>query len=125
MVGILFLVLGGGAVIARSGSAENEDVKPKKTVKAVPVSPAPFRSEETFSGFVRGARQSVVSAKTSGYITRLLKEEGDTVRRGETIAVIDGSDLAAAEASAIAVFESVSIRLNNSGCMRLAVYHQS
>lgn len=87
--------------------ADQENTPEKKTVKTVLVSPAAFQETAEFSGFVRGERQTDVAAKTGGYLIRLTKEEGDSVRRGEVIAVIDGSELSAARQSALLSLQSI------------------
>jgi RND family efflux transporter MFP subunit len=86
---------------ASDGSDEREPADSKVTVGTVSISPAPFRAEAEFSGFVSGVRETSVSAKVSGYVVQLLPEEGDMVRQGDVLAVLDGSELSAAREEAL------------------------
>jgi len=73
---------------------------PATPVRVETVHTAAFRPERTVSGFVQGVRQADVAPKTGGYAVKLLKEEGDAVRAGETIAILDGNELSAISKSA-------------------------
>lgn len=66
-----------------------------KPVKTLIVSPVPFQPTETFPGMVRGIRQTDIQAETTGTIVSLLKEPGETVRLGETLATLQSSDTSA------------------------------
>ena len=48
----------------------------------------------SFSGIIREAESGTVSAKVSGYALRLLKEPGETVSKGEVIALVDAESSA-------------------------------
>lgn len=100
----LFLVLGAlaaGVIVVRSTKAEPESVLTAAApVRVETVASRAFRPGRTVSGFVAGIRQADVSPKIGGYAVKLLKEEGDVVRAGEPIAVLDGSELAAMNRSA-------------------------
>jgi RND family efflux transporter MFP subunit len=98
--------------IATDHPSAADAAEEKKTVKTIHVSSAPFQETATFSGFIRGERQSDIAAKTGGYILRLTKEEGDRVQRGETLAVIDGSELSAARQSALLSLQSMDKTLH-------------
>lgn len=71
-----------------------------KPVHVETVSETEFQPTEDFSGFVGGVRQAVIAPKISGYVVSLLKEPGESVRAGETIAILDGNELAAEGQSA-------------------------
>jgi RND family efflux transporter MFP subunit len=100
----VFLVLAAaivGTVTVRSTQAEPEAA----TVAPIPVrvemaATGSFRARQSASGFVSGVRQTDVAPKVGGYIVKLLKEEGDPVRAGEPIAILDGSELLAMNQSA-------------------------
>ncbi len=100
----VFLVLAAvivGIVTVRSTQAEPEAA----TVALIPVrvemaAIGSFRARQSASGFVSGVRQTDVAPKVGGYIVKLLKEEGDAVRAGEAIAVLDGRELSAMNKSA-------------------------
>ena len=72
-----------------------------RTVKTVTLAASPFRPTATYAGFVRGINQVPVPAKISGYAVRLLREEGDSVKRGDTLAMLDGSGLTATRKAAV------------------------
>lgn len=93
--------------------ADQENAPEKKTVKTVSVSTQPFQETAIFSGFVRGERQADIAAKTGGYLVRLTKEEGDTVRRGETLAILDGSELLAGKESALLSLQTMEQTLRD------------
>ncbi|NTV55604.1 MAG: efflux RND transporter periplasmic adaptor subunit [Candidatus Moranbacteria bacterium] len=101
---LISLVLAAVAVVlfVRSTKAEPESVSevPTSAVRTETVSLTSFRPERSVSGFVAGVRQTDVTPKAGGYVVKLLKEEGDTVRSGEPIAVLDGSELSAMSRSA-------------------------
>ncbi|NTW15109.1 MAG: efflux RND transporter periplasmic adaptor subunit [Candidatus Moranbacteria bacterium] len=93
----LFFVIPAAAIVVgyltlRKTEAESVPVVASKQVRTETLSPAPFRPSRDVSGFVTGARQADVAPKVGGYVVKLLKEEGDTVRAGETLAILDGSD---------------------------------
>ncbi len=94
---ILALLLGKQAVVPASAP----HTAGPKAVKTVILSPTPFQPTATFAGFVRGVRQTSVAAKTAGYAVQLLREEGDAVRRGDTLAIFDDSERTAARKAAI------------------------
>jgi RND family efflux transporter MFP subunit len=98
---LVFVAMVVGIVVMRSTKAEPKTAP----VAAIPVRietvvSGSFRPERTVSGFVQGIRQTDVSPKIGGYAVKLLKEEGDAVRAGEPIAVLDGSELSAMNRSA-------------------------
>ncbi|MFZ2188729.1 MAG: efflux RND transporter periplasmic adaptor subunit [Candidatus Moraniibacteriota bacterium] len=72
-----------------------------KNVRMIDAVVSDFRSTEVFSGFVTGVKQTDVSPKVGGYVTKMLKEEGEAVQSGEILAVLDGSELMAMEKSAM------------------------
>ena len=60
------------------------------------------------------ANEVLVSAKISGRIERLLVDEGQEVKAGQLIAVIESNDLAAAHAATVATAESEQGKLGES-----------
>lgn len=98
---------------ASGGSDEREPADSKVTVGTVSISPAPFRAEAEFSGFVSGVRETTVSAKVSGYVVQLLFEEGDVVRQGDVLAVLDGSELDAAREEALLTLSAMERALRD------------
>lgn len=94
-VGTVILSVHGRAA-AEPAAAEG----PSRPVTAMTVIAEAFRPSVSYSGFVSGVRQADVAPKTGGYVANLLVEEGDTVRAGQTLAVLDGSELSAMRESA-------------------------
>lgn len=113
VAGIFLFAAAAYAVSGMAGDTESaEQPAEKKPVRTVVLSPAPFQLTEEFSGFVRGIRQADVAPKASGYIIRLLKEEGESVRAGEALAEIDGAELSAAKESALRSLQSIGKTLD-------------
>ncbi len=104
VVGIIAIAAAWYVFADKHASQENDPEK--KIVKTALISPIPFQETAMFSGFVRGERQADIAAKTGGYLVRLTKDEGDRVNRGETLAIIDGSELSAARQSALLSLQS-------------------
>jgi RND family efflux transporter MFP subunit len=86
-----------------------------KNVRTVVATMSDFHSTATFSGFVAGVKQADASPKSGGYVTKMLKEEGDTAQKGETIAVLDGSELLAMEKSAMLSVDAINKTLESTG----------
>ena len=100
----LFLVLAAAIVCIvtiRSTKAEPETASVVPTpVRVETAIVSSFHPKQSTSGFVSGVRQADVAPKVGGYVVKLLKEEGDSVRAGEPIAILDGSELSAMNQSA-------------------------
>ena len=93
---------------------DNPNINPStKNVKTIVAATSDFTSTKIFSGFIGGVRQADVSPKAGGYVTKLLKEGGDSVRAGETIAVLDGSELAAMDQSALMSLDAIKKTLGD------------
>ena len=63
-----------------------------KTVKVIKPEALGMVMDKQFSGVVKEAREISVGFKTGGQIARILVKEGDYVRKGQVIAVLDMSD---------------------------------
>jgi RND family efflux transporter MFP subunit len=107
---IALLAVAGYATFS-SGPVSGAQDQQKTSVKTMTISPAPLQETAQFSGFVRGVKQTDIAPKIGGYIVRLTKEEGDTVRQGEIIAILDGSELSAARQSALLSAASIDKQL--------------
>lgn len=101
-----FFYLIRGAFFAK-GEETSETSNSIKNVKTIVATESDFQPTRDFSGFVSGAKQADVSPKAGGYVTKLLKEEGDVVRAGEVLAVLDGSELAAMDQSALMTLDAI------------------
>lgn len=63
-----------------------------KTVKVIKPEALGMVMDKQFSGVVKEAREISAGFKTGGQIARILVKEGDYVRKGQVIAVLDMSD---------------------------------
>ena len=106
VAGIGIVAIGGYVSLART-TKNTPAPRTKPSVTTITVSPTAFRDQANFSGFVRGINQSDIAPKTSGYVVRMTKEEGDTVSRGEVLAVLDGRELSAAAKSSLLSLRSI------------------
>ncbi len=75
---------------------------PKRTavVKVVSVAPQPLTVTTTAVGTIEPENRVVVAAQEEGLVTALLVREGDRVRRGDVLAMLDDRQLAAQLAEA-------------------------
>jgi RND family efflux transporter MFP subunit len=104
---ISFVVYFAWATFFAKGAEKTNPNLPIKPVKTVVATTTNFHSIGDFSGFVSGVRQADISPKAGGYVTGLLKIEGDSVKAGETIATLDGSELLAMDQSALMSLDAV------------------
>lgn len=103
---ILAVAASSAAAIGLHTGTETASVQ-RKTVKTVSDVPTAFQPTAEFSGFIRGAKQSDIAPKASGYVAFLLKEEGESVASGETVAILTNSDISATQNSALASLEAM------------------
>ena len=103
---VILLVLAGvgiagwyyfGKVRTVLGAVEVETVQSRVDSSAGPNAGTPIL---TASGYLVARRQSVVSSRIQGRISRLLVEEGSVVREGDVLATLDNEDMLAAIAKA-------------------------
>ncbi|MGD9597824.1 MAG: efflux RND transporter periplasmic adaptor subunit [Steroidobacteraceae bacterium] len=98
----------GAALVACSGGSA-ADVAARDTAAAIPVEVANARRGEMLARYTGTATLEAeadadVIARVGGEIERVLVEEGDTVRAGEVLAVLDGRQLRLEAAQARAQF---------------------
>ena len=79
------------------GAVEVQTVQPTVETTSGPNAGTPIL---TASGYLVARRQSVVSSKIQGRISKLLVEEGSVVQSGEVLATLDNADILAAIAKA-------------------------
>ncbi len=84
------------------GAVEVETVQPSVQSSTGPNAGTPIL---TASGYLVARRQSVVSSKIQGRISRLLVEEGSVVNTGDVLATLDNADVLAAITKAKADIE--------------------
>lgn len=58
-------------------------------------------------------QEAKIFAKTSGYVVRILKDRGDSVKKGELMALVEGEELSEMERQALAQMEAVAAQLQN------------
>jgi len=84
------------------GSPEPEKKKEARYVKVAEVLPETSANEKTFNATIEENRKSSVAFRIGGHLEKVFFEEGDYVRKGETLAQLDQRDfktrLLAAEA---------------------------
>ena len=86
---LLFLLFCALTIVACRNSAEQPLVK---TVKVVKPECLGMEADKQFSGIVKEARDVNVGFKTGGQIERIYVKEGDYVRKGQLIAMLDTKD---------------------------------
>jgi len=98
-----FLYILGFAVLS-SCSSKPKMVKEEVRVPVRTYYPISTHSEEILiSGMVSAKQTAVISTKVMGYIEKISVKPGDVVKRGQTLVVINSSDLKAKEAQAQAM----------------------
>lgn len=111
LVILVVLALGGLAFWARGGKEETPHAastpqRPPVSVELVTLAAREVPETLEISGTVVPLRRATLSTRLSGRITRLVVEEGDRVHAGETLVVVDASDIEArvsqAEAGTVA-----------------------
>lgn len=90
------------AAVSYFGALEVETVQASVQSSSGPNAGTPIL---TASGYLVARRQSVVSSRIQGVISRLLVEEGSVVRDGDVLATLDNADYLAAIAKAKADIE--------------------
>lgn len=95
-----FFLLSGYILFASDTVPQTENV-PSNPVRTIELSSVSFQETAELSGFLRGEQQTDIAPKTDGFVVKLLKEEGEKVRQGETVAILDGAELSAAKESSL------------------------
>ncbi len=96
LAGLMVQGVGCGAPQPSTGGPQKRAV----VVKVVPVAPRPLTVTTTAVGTVEPENRVVVAAQEEGLVTALLVREGDRVRRGDVLAMLDDRQLAAQLAEA-------------------------
>jgi RND family efflux transporter MFP subunit len=103
---LLAVVAAGGLYFVRArpvfGAVEVQTVTPSVQSSTGPMAGTPIL---TASGYLVARRQSVVSSKIQGRISKLLVEEGSIVNTGDVLATLENEDYIAAIAKAKADIE--------------------
>ncbi|MCK9378931.1 MAG: efflux RND transporter periplasmic adaptor subunit [Candidatus Moranbacteria bacterium] len=78
---------------AYNSDAEDNQITESPLVKLFPVQEADENVSLEISGFIRGENRADVAPLVSGKILNIFKREGDFVKQGEVIAIIDSSQV--------------------------------
>jgi multidrug resistance efflux pump len=118
LVGVVVLLLGVGALAGyvfrpRPAAEKVVNAEEPPAAPAVPSSAAVAAGSLVLEskGYIIPARQILVSPKVSGMIERLSLVEGQRVKRGDVLAVLESTDYQAQVASATAALEAARHRL--------------
>ncbi len=111
---LLGLMAGGMVVVGTSTYfvIQNSDTQPKIDRLTVPVEQQNLTLQIKASGTVEPVQNVNVSPKNPGTLTRLLVDQGDRVRTGQVIAVMDNRELQAQGVAAEAKFKEAIANLN-------------
>ena len=106
------LVLSGLCIAALAGCTASESEK--KTIQGFPVlivSQQPVEQTETYSASIRGRQDVDIIPQVAGRITRLCVKEGEQVKNGQVLAVIDQVPYQAALRTAVANVSAAKARV--------------
>lgn len=109
---LLVMLSGGGflfSVKATDMVLKNENIK---TVKVETAKVGNFQAFNEYGGFVRGEKQASLAPKISGRLVSVLKNEGDRVKKGETIAILNADEIVAQSQTAKQTIDALYENLN-------------
>ena len=95
-------------------NASKQNFTANPVVKTTPAKEAEKNTALEISGFVRGANRADIAPMTSGRILRILKHEGEPVKRGDALAIIEADQSDAQVAAAQASVTALEKTLNDS-----------
>jgi RND family efflux transporter MFP subunit len=92
---LIFLALGlvSGFFFLVRADEENIENKNIKAVKVESVKLEKFQNFNEYSGFIKGESQTSLAPKINGRLVSILKNEGDRVKKGETIAILNADEI--------------------------------
>ena len=99
------------AVSLAACKQERKDQETGQTLPVMVVSSRPVEFEETYSASIRGKQDVDIMPQVSGRITRLCVKEGERVRTGQVLAVIDQVPYQAALRTAVANVSAAKARV--------------
>lgn len=88
------------AIYANKAESGSEKAEPKPSVKTTLAKEAEKILRLEISGFVQGEKRAEIAPAVSGRILSISKREGDEVRKGEVLAIIEGGQSDAQVAAA-------------------------
>jgi RND family efflux transporter MFP subunit len=126
-LGMASLVVIGVRMSQAAALAETAREQGVRHVKVVLPKPASGDSETRLPGTLQGFTEAPIYARTNGYVSRWLKDIGDTVKQGELLAVIDTPELAqqVQEAKAVQVQAANNLQLARSSFERWEALRKS
>lgn len=105
-------VLSGVCVMQLTGCKQSkEETESAQSLPVLTVSEQPVELTETFSASIRGRQDVDIIPQVSGRITRLCVKEGERVRRGQVLAIIDQVPYQAALRTAVANVSAAKARV--------------
>lgn len=105
-------VLSGVCVMQLTGCKQSkEETETAQSLSVLTVSEQPVELTETFSASIRGRQDVDIIPQVSGRITRLCVKEGERVRRGQVLAIIDQVPYQAALRTAVANVSAAKARV--------------
>ena len=116
VAGLSAALIIGSLVAWRASSAKKEDKKPVEvTLEFAPaditvVEQKALTRTLPFSGSLSPLVQSTVKSKVSGEVQKVLVREGETVKQGQVLALIDTADLNARLDAQVATLEEAKAR---------------
>lgn len=109
---IKMVVLSGVCVLQLTGCNQSkEETEIAQSPSVLTVSEQPVELTESFSASIRGRQDVDIIPQVSGRITRLCVKEGERVRRGQVLAIIDQVPYQAALRTAVANVSAAKARV--------------
>lgn len=109
---IKVVVLSGVCILQLPGCKQSkEETETAQSLSVLAVSEQPVELTETFSASIRGRQDVDIIPQVSGRITRLCVNEGERVRRGQVLAIIDQVPYEAALRTATANVSAAEARV--------------
>ena len=105
-------LLSGVCVLQLTGCKQSKaETETAQSLSVLTVSEQPVELTETFSASIRGRQDVDIIPQVSGRITRLCVKEGERVRRGQVLAIIDQVPYQAALRTAVANVSAAKARV--------------
>lgn len=98
-----FLYILGITILSSCSSKPNKGKEEAKVRVKIYYPVSTSRDEVFISGMVSAKQTAAISTKVMGYIEKIYVKQGDVVKQGQTLVVVNSSDLKAKEAQAQAV----------------------
>lgn len=113
-IGIIVVATAALVFLLKSKNANKETASKNPIVKTMIAEEAAKNDELEISGFVRGTDRADISPLASGTIVKILKHEGESVKKGEILAIIRNEQVDAQVVAAAASVSALEKTLNDS-----------